>query len=454
MMLMNKSLVAIMLILLLMLAGCGSSARDRRAAESSNDMGNIDAAAEQSLTEGTQPEVVQGDSQRTASGELVKQGEWYLVGNLEDLIYVADSVNNLVVFADGTEAYQGSYKLIGDIDFADYRDTWTPIGNRTSQANTFGGTFDGDGHTIYDFTFHNEDPDQLFTGLFGYIDKATIRNVNMVNCDVSGPAWVGGLAGGVWNTWGSDFAEITNCHVQGRVSGGGEGNTGGVVGVCVLVQDSSFEGEVSITGAQYQVGGVAGLVHGIYGCRSDATVTGVSQTGGVVGSAEMTKYCYALGYTNGSSVVGGVAGESSIIESCYNAGSVSGSSQVGGIVGASSTHYNTLEGTMDSSLKGLLMFGESIQAGSGARICPSIGMDSAVEGIYCRQNLLVDFTLGGTERENGKNFPEDLLSSAEDMQTVLSLAGESWTDHWQPVQNGYLPQLNWESAPPVPIPMY
>ena len=85
----------------------------------------------------------------------------------------------------------------------------------------FWGTFEGAGHTIYNFTFHSADSG--YVGLFACIlhDETRIQNLCVRNADVSGHDYVGILVG--WNS-----GTISNCSAQGIVHG--EGTVGGLVG--------------------------------------------------------------------------------------------------------------------------------------------------------------------------------------------------------------------------------
>ncbi|MBE8951553.1 MAG: hypothetical protein SR1Q7_00205 [Quinella sp. 1Q7] len=118
----------------------------------------------------------------------------------QQLAALAKAVNN------GTNFRGITIKLGADIDLNNI--DWTPIGN---YDNRFQGTFDGDGHTIRNLkTSINED----YVGLFGYVDGGIVKNVTLINFDVSGDySYVGGLVGF------NDGGTITGNTVVGTANG-------------------------------------------------------------------------------------------------------------------------------------------------------------------------------------------------------------------------------------------
>ena len=112
------------------------------------------------------------------------------------------------------DSLSGDYILANDIDCSETIN-WNgglgfePIGDGT---NKFTGTFDGQGHTISDLYINSNAESDV--GLFGYIDTgASISNVGLVNVDISGDDYVGGLVG--YNFEGT----ITNSYATGNVNG-------------------------------------------------------------------------------------------------------------------------------------------------------------------------------------------------------------------------------------------
>ena len=137
---------------------------------------------------------------------------------------------------------------------------WTPIG---SSEHIFKGTFDGQGHTIYDLNV--EMPGKSNVGLFGFTTDGEIKNFTVENAKVSGRLNVGVVAG---QPYTSKYTGIT---VQGHVEVNGMAYVGAVGGknayadwtnVKVDVDGTSYVKAHSIeNGTAYRtyVGGVVGF---------------------------------------------------------------------------------------------------------------------------------------------------------------------------------------------------
>mgnify|MGYP001570003798 CR=1 FL=1 len=111
------------------------------------------------------------------------------------------------------EDWDKFFKLTADIDLSAYKGIqYNPIG--IEYGRWFLGVFDGDGHTISNFTFHSQ---TLNVGLFGFV-HGTVKNVGLISVDVSGYQNVGGVAGNALRGGGNPGL-ISNCYVTGRVSG-------------------------------------------------------------------------------------------------------------------------------------------------------------------------------------------------------------------------------------------
>ena len=178
----------------------------------------------------------------TAAGITVKasgltgsgtEADPYLINDLEDLIWFRDNVNTYT--SDRSNQYVGKYvKMTADIDLAGIN--WTPIGtNSVGDHMAFMGTFDGDGHTI--FNLHvNADGANLgffaYTGSYNEAEKAVIKNLNFHNVDVSSNSTgshAGSYVGGVIaNCGGNTYVE--NVNLTGDVYVVGYGYVGGIVG--------------------------------------------------------------------------------------------------------------------------------------------------------------------------------------------------------------------------------
>lgn len=220
---------------------------------------------------------------------------------------------------------------------------------------TFGGTFDGQGHTISGLTITGSGNTR---GLFRYVQQGAVVQNLTVKASV-GPSdrknEVAAIAG-------SNSGIIRQCAAQGGVKGGD--SVGGVVGVNELtgqVINCTFSG--SVTGEHY-VGGIAGRNLGsLIQCRNSGSVNttevetekdlssvdwerlnsaqnmpACTDIGGVAGySSGILQSCSnsgPVGYAHVGYNVGGVVGrQSGYLDGCSNSGPVLGRKDVGGVAG-------------------------------------------------------------------------------------------------------------------------
>ena len=233
-------------------------------------------------------------------------------GTEEDpyLIYTAEQLAYLAYYINSGNKCEGVYfKLMADIDLANIN--WTPIGIgietsnwSTSMQYSFSGIFDGNGRTVYNLNVIN--PGSSFAGLFGYLERATVRNLAIENANVSNSVYsprskVGTLAGGV------AYSTIEKCSV---------------------VNATVFS--VS-TGSPCASGGLIGLSAGssITNCYVIATVSGNGHVGGIIGgvysAANTVTNCYVIvdlslssESGNGTNVIGGIIGYTEPSNKLYN----------------------------------------------------------------------------------------------------------------------------------------
>lgn len=164
-------------------------------------------------------------------------------GSAVNSIY--NSTNYPYVQATDKSFANAYFVLDGNISMSEQS---VPIGNSSTK---FSGTFDGKNHTISNFKTSGQ-----YSGLFGYVNGATIQNLTVNVTNNAGATSAGGLVGAVNGT-----TTIRNCTVNGTISG------------------------------THQVGGFVGFAQGVYqnntlvlpcnltieGCINNATVTTTSQ---------------------------------------------------------------------------------------------------------------------------------------------------------------------------------
>lgn len=369
--------------------------------------------------------------------------------------------------ADGNKFYYlyvgKHFKVAADIDFADILSD--PIGDNT---HWFGGTLNGDGHTINNFTIENYAYD--YCGLFsrlgpsasvsnlkfrnayitsigysagvlagrsyatisdieiadsrviasvGYnagmlagYSHAPISNINVSNAYVLSLGYMGGLVG-------RSYANITNCHVQGRIiQTGKQVFSGGLVGhqtkVAIddpapVVSGCSFSGSVQGTGDQVGLGGLFGgfSYSKVENSFANAVVVGVSGIEAYIGGIAGTTYqaelkdCYVSGYVRDTESIycGGIVGHNTksisgetvptAITNCYSSAMLHTKSAIAARGIAGDTTNITITNSYFDNQIGVVpdgTYGLTTAALTGAALPQGFSADSwvASEGMYPR----------------------------------------------------------------------
>lgn len=315
----------------------------------------------------------------------VWQGGWSYNGFENNHIRSADAFAQFIRNVGTGTSYSGQTIYLDiDINLNEIN-----FGNGENGSNVyydkgyyFEGTFDGQGHTIYEFRMTNDDHrvamfrsarnatfknltvdgiyvDDInnngrngFAVMVGYGDgNLTFENVHLKNGIVYGYNYVGGLVGeyGANNT-----LRITNCtnnvtiHADNDRAGGMVGHAKG----SVIANGCTNEGE--IYAGYSDAGGIAGWIEddesSFVNCTNTAKVSTDACAGGIVGyfgSKNQDKKMTLTGCVNEgqiesrAKVGGGIAGmldtdAEHSIESNINRGSVYGREDAGGIVGSNS----------------------------------------------------------------------------------------------------------------------
>ncbi|MCI9448542.1 MAG: leucine-rich repeat protein, partial [Lachnospiraceae bacterium] len=123
------------------------------------------------------------------SNGIVVMAENVQTAEQESSVIEISSAKDLQKIADNLT---GDYVLTKNIDMSDVE--FTPIGNNTEP---FSGTFDGDGHTISNLNISVKNSGESnFTGLFGVLENATVRNLALENCIITSKT-TGGIYAGI-----------------------------------------------------------------------------------------------------------------------------------------------------------------------------------------------------------------------------------------------------------------
>lgn len=213
------------------------------------------------------------------------------IGTAEELLAAARRINE-----GRYESRRDTYLLTADIDLAGV--DWTPMGlgnpvldfayenERDPNVWGFNGTFDGQGHTIYNLTITEEQGAAFLTGteqnfperelqgaafFYRVGDQGVVKNLRMENASVSVP-----LDGEENYSHAAILAvecmgRLENVSVQGKVQGVQE--TGGLVGTLAGMAD-----------IVYYLDGTFETTAVAENCSADVEVSGYSSIGGLVGS--------------------------------------------------------------------------------------------------------------------------------------------------------------------------
>ena len=192
-----------------------------------------------------------------ASGKGTEAKPW-VITSAEQLAYMKDDL------AAGEKRW---FKLGADIDMTGM--DWEPINAASPYDKEI--DFDGDGHTISNFTCSVASYPSFFGVLFGRCHDVTFKNAT-VNASTKGC----GILGGYGGTTGKP-CEVDKVHVQGTIVSTAGNNVGGMFGTareCVITRSSA---DVDIS--------TKGTGSSIINSYSTATVTTQFIYGGIVGRA-------------------------------------------------------------------------------------------------------------------------------------------------------------------------
>ncbi len=183
----------------------------------------------------------------------------------------------------------------------------TPTGESTSSGNSFKGTFNGHGHTIYNL--YCEKINYFHAGLFGCIENpCTIDSLVMINPILKSCGMMGSIAGfvrGSGNVY-IRYCLVVNATIVGTPAGASgspsaeHNNIGGIIGACYPISSSYT--------INIQNCGVTGQMSGRY-------------IGGIAGNAERSNItnCYFAGdMTPLNGNFGGMTSHSGNRTNCYS----------------------------------------------------------------------------------------------------------------------------------------
>ena len=297
--------------------------------------------------------------------------------------YHIQTTKQLVNMQKDPDAY---YVLDNDIEFSseDFESSGEyynsgkfvkPLGKANAP---FTGSFNGQNHKITGFKQRMTTDDGNYSGLFGYAENATIKNITMQAVSIN-------------NTGSSAYAG----GIVGYMNGGALSN-------CKVISGSVSSGKTA--------GGIAGYSNKSHnGFENGATVSGSTNAGGIVGEAKdysvVLKNMKNTGNVNGAKA-GGIVGNSGKVDSSNNSGNITGTENAGGIVGSGSSSNSVANSENTGKIKapsaGGIAGGESsVSKSSNKGAVESNGEYAA--GIAARGSVAECYNTGTVTNSTSKN---------------------------------------------------
>ncbi len=429
---------------------------------------------------------------------------WEGNGTAEQPYLIFDACDMQAIGAD-SNYWDAHFKLMADIDLSAYTgSSFNIIGGISPDPclgyleNPFTGVFDGNGHTISNFTYISSEESQV--AMFGAVDDfdAEIKNLGLINpyievtadgsaaslvCDleegkvvncyiengvISALRAVGGLVVSIHGLGIQGGVMISNCHANVSVSG--FRGVGGLVGYSGWGTISDYYTTGDVFASDIEVGGLVGRSDNnkISNSYSSCTVMGKSLVGGLVGISIMCQISEsgATGIVTGTGDgIGGLVGYNrweGTISSCYATGEVNGvfGERVGGLAGYNESDCKILNSYANGNVSGEDKVGGLVGENMSGKIthCYSTGSvsgDDDVGGLIgdghggyytrCFWNKTVNPLLtgiGSTTNLNGVTG-----ETTANMQRAITFAGWSCDPVWTIDEGMDYPRLWWQNLP-------
>ena len=211
------------------------------------------------------------------------------------------------------------FRLQADIDMTELTD-WEPLNWEAPYKLKI--DFDGNGHTLSNFTCTHPNYPSFFGVLYG-----KCYNVNFVNAEINSNGGATGILGSYGGT-SNIPGEAHHIHVQGKVTspGGNKNGTGGLFGRITEARIYACSADIEIESSEDYVGGIFGYDNGksdVYDCWTKGTIQGAGRVGGIAGglikAGSTIRDCYSLATVKGSHSAAGISGNANLDKKDGNA---------------------------------------------------------------------------------------------------------------------------------------
>ncbi len=246
---------------------------------------------------------------------------------------------------------------MNDIDLSGF--DWNPIGEVDVDAGpitSFTGIFDGNGYSIKNMSA----TDKEYFGLFGVIDNAEVKNLNMENFSSEGVTLQQIVASPIAIM--ASNSVISNCTTSGDikayVNSSFVGQSAGVVGI---ILDSTVEYSSSSVNISAGYLGIAGICGGAI----NTDINSCSYTGKIFDSS------------TGAGIVG--VGENLNISNCYTSSNISTAGSMGIVYQLTGTNNSIKNCYVDSDMS--LWLPQGASGGGVVGICYADGANLAIDNV-------------------------------------------------------------------------
>ncbi len=199
-------------------------------------------------------------------------------------ISTAQDLVNLAALSKSTDFSGKTFVLTNDIDMSGVSN-WQMIGR---SGCTFGGTFDGQNHTISGLSIGLNSTSNV-GGLFQYADPdSVLKNVNLDNFTINIASGLTYACAGA--LVGRTLGTVENVHVNGFTLNGGNTDNAEFGGIASYldggtIKNSSAQGDINWSNGGY-AGGIVGCMYNsatIYASKSEMNIQSGSNAGGIAG---------------------------------------------------------------------------------------------------------------------------------------------------------------------------